>query len=997
MIRSRQLQLAEDVRELARELEGVVTGEVRFDAGSRAMYAHDASNYRQPPIGVVIPRDVGDVEHTLRVCRARGVPVLGRGGGTSLAGQCVNHAVVIDFSKYLHQVIEIDAARRRVRVEPGCILDDLRRELARVGLTFGPDPATHSHCTLGGMLGNNSCGVHSVMGELYGPGARTSDHVESLEIVTYDGLRLRVGATPEAELARLTREPGRVGEIYRGLVRLRDRHADEIRRRFAPIPRRVSGYNLDELLPEKGFHVGRALVGTESTCVTVLEATLEVYPAPAGRALVVLGFADLERAGEAVPRLRELGPIGLEGMDDRLVEDIKLAHLHDETIGLLPQGRAWLLVELGGGSRAEAVERARALVGAVGGGPGAPSVKLFDREEEEAWIWEIRESGLAATAFVPGQGDAWPGWEDSAVPPDQVGPYLRELRELLDRHGYECSLYGHFGQGCVHTRIDFDLSSPEGIARYRRFTDEAADLVLRRGGSLSGEHGDGQARGELLVKQFGEELVGAFREFKALWDPEGRMNPGKVVDAMRRDEHLKLADYHPPEPALTLHPAADGGDFRHAALRCVGVGRCRRTEGGTMCPSFMVTREEMHTTRGRARMLFEMMHGGVIEDGWASRAVKESLDLCLACKGCKGDCPVDVDIASYKAEFLSHYYRHHLRPRHAYAFGWIHRWALLGSYLPWLANLVTRTPGLRRLAAWIGGITPERPIPRFRGAPFSRRFVPRPGDGPPVILWPDTFNNHFFPEVLEAAAAVLDDAGYRVIVPRRHVCCGRALYDHGMLDLARRLWRRTYRILGEHVEQGTPIVGLEPSCVAAFRDELPGMFPGDEAAQRLSRQTLTLSELLVRRDYQPPRIAARALVHGHCHDKAILDFGAERHLLEQMGLELAVPDSGCCGLAGAFGFEPEHYDISMQIGERVLLPAVRAEPDTTLVIADGFSCREQVRHGAGRDAIHLAELLAAALRLRASRKPVAPQRHQPFIEHADRRVGRRDRERRGGL
>lgn len=961
MRRSAKLVVTDGVDELVQELHAGIDGEVRFDAGTRAIYAHDASNYRQPPIGVVLPRHAGDVEHALRTCRAHDVPVLGRGGGTSLAGQCVNRAVVLDFSKYMNRVLHVDTDRRQVRVQPGLILDHMRAALAPHGLTYGPDPATHDHCTLGGMLGNNSCGVHSMMGELYGSGPRTSDHVDSLEILTYDGLRLRVGKTSDAELDARCREPGRVGEIYRGLRALRDRYADQIRQRFAPIPRRVSGYNLDELLPENGFHVARALVGTESTCVTILEATLEIYPDRPCRVLLLLGFPDVYAAGDAIPRVRELRPVGLEGMDRQLIDDIEHTGLSLHAREILPAGDGWLLVELGADSMAEAEDEARRAMDAIGRGPTPPSMKLLTDAEHRAKLWAVREAGLGATAFPTGKRDTHEGWEDSAVPPDRVGAYLRELRALFQRYGYDGALYGHFGQGCIHTRIDFDFSTPEGIQRYLAFTNDAADLVVSHGGSLSGEHGDGQSRGELLAKQFGEELVGAFREFKRIWDPADRMNPGKIVDGLTRADDLELATYHPPPLATSFHPAQDHGDYRHAVRRCVGIGKCRRHEGGTMCPSYMVTHEEMHTTRGRARILFEMLHGGVIEDGWASDAVAEALDLCLSCKGCKGDCPVHVDIATDKSEFLSHYYRHHRRPRHAYAFGWIHRWARLGSLVPELANLVTQTPGLRRLAAWLAGIAPARPIPRFAPRPFTRTFVPRATGGPPVILWPDTFNNHFFPTTLDAAVDVLEDAGFTVLVPSAAVCCGRGMYDFGMLDLAKRLWRRTFRVLGDHVARGTPVVGLEPSCVAAFRDELRNLFPDDPRAQQLATQTRTLAELLVEHRYEPPRVHTRALLHGHCHEKAVLSFGAERQLLEQMQLDLAVPDTGCCGLAGSFGFEADHYDISMQIGERVLLPAVRAEEGTTILLADGFSCREQILHGTGRDAYHVAELLSAAL------------------------------------
>jgi FAD/FMN-containing dehydrogenase/Fe-S oxidoreductase len=928
--------------ELERELSRAIAGEVRFDRGSRGLYAHDASNYRQVPIGVVIPREIDDVLATLRICRAHGVPILGRGGGTSLAGQCVNEAIVLDFSKYMNRIVEIDVDRRRVRVQPGVVLDDLKAALAEHGLTYGPDPSTHSHCTLGGMIGNNSCGVHSVMAEFFGPGARTSDHVIELEVVTYDGVQLRVGATSEHELALRCREPGRAGEIYRGLVALRDRHADVIRAKFAPVPRRVSGYSLDELLPERGFHLARALTGTESTCVTILEATLEVYPMRPARALVVLGYPSVFEAADHVPQIREFKPVGLEAIDDRLVQDMKKTGMHEDDIGMLPDGKGWLLVELGGETREEAEAQAHELMARVKG----PTKKLYDDREEEHRMWKVRESALGATAYIPGAPDAYEGWEDAAVPPAQLGAYLRDFRALLDRYHLDTTLYGHFGQGCVHCRINFDFTDPSGIEQYKRFTAEAADLVVKHGGSLSGEHGDGQSRGELLRKQYGDDMIAAFRAFKQIWDPDDKMNPGKVVDGNKRTQNLKLAIYHPEPIATTYHPGQDHGDFRHAALRCVGIGNCRQKQGGTMCPSYMVTHEEKHSTRGRARLLYEMVQGDVIRDGWQSEDVKDALDLCLSCKGCKGDCPVHVDMAQYKSEFLSHYYKHNRRPVHAYAFGWIHRWARLASWMPSIANAFA--PVLAKLA----GIATERPMPRFAKRPFTRSFT-EIGDGPEVLLWPDTFNNHFFPETLHSAAVVLADAGYRVIIPRAHVCCGRALYDYGMLDLAKKLWRHTFDVL----PRGVPIVGLEPSCVAAFHDEMPDLMPDAP-----DLEVFTLAGFLARREYQPPQLPGHALLHGHCHHKSVLDFDAERELLANMGLQLELPDAGCCGLAGSFGFQRDHYDISMAIGERVLLPAVR-ETDA-LLIADGFSCREQIRHGAGRHAYHAAEIIAATLEAR---------------------------------
>ena len=576
---------------LARELKSKISGEVRFDDGSRALYSTDASNYRQVPIGVVIPRGVEDIVETFKIARSYTVPVLGRGCGTSLAGQCCNAALVIDTSKYLNSVLEVDPVRRLARVEPGTILDDLRRATEPYGLTFGPDPATHTHCTIGGMIGNNSCGVHSVLAEFYGPGPRTADNVEELEVLTYDGLRLRARSHSDPEIDSILAAGGRKAEIYRRLKALRDRYGELIRARFPRIPRRVSGYNLPDLLPEKGFNLASALAGTESTCVMTLQATVKLIPNPKCRALLILGYPSVYEAGDHVVEIRELKPVGLEGFDDTLMEYAKKKRLHPEGATLLPDGAGWLMVEFGGEDQREATDRAREAMQRLKKRNGAPSMALYDQPENMSQVWEIRESGLGATAFVPGESDTWPGWEDSAVPPEKIGDYLRDIRKLFKKHNYTCSLYGHFGEGCLHTRIDFDLTTDEGIKKFRNFTAEAAEIVVSRyGGSISGEHGDGQARGDLLRVMFGNEIVGAFREFKSIWDPEWKMNPGKVIDPYPRDHNLRLgADYRPADPPTHFKFRDDAGRFGRAALRCVGVGKCRRMDGA--CDRFVFITE----------------------------------------------------------------------------------------------------------------------------------------------------------------------------------------------------------------------------------------------------------------------------------------------------------------------------------------------------------------------------------------------------------------------
>lgn len=959
--RAREVDTAGLERALRRHLQG----EVDFSSQARALYATDASNYRQVPMGLVRPRGEEDVIATVRLCREYGAPVLSRGGGTSLAGQCCNVAVVMDMSRHYNRLLELDVQGRRARVQPGLVLDDLRTEALQYSLTFGPDPATHNRCTLGGMLGNNACGVHAQMA------GRMEYNVESLEVLTYDGLRLRVGPTSEEELERLCHEPGRPGSLYRGLKSLRDRYADLIRARYPNIPRRVSGYNLPELLPENGFNLARALVGTEGTCVTILEATLKLIHHPPHQALVVLGYPDVYSAADHVLEVARHQPMGLEGVDQQLLYGMRRKGLHTEKISLLPEGQGWLLVELGGETREEAVDKACALMEALRRGKSPPSMSLFDDPEQAHELWKVRESGLGATAFIPGEPDAWPGWEDSAVAPERLGEYLRGLRQLLDRHGYKAALYGHFGQGCVHSRINFELKTAEGLRTYRAFIEEAAELVVRLGGSFSGEHGDGQARAELLPKMFGPELVRAMEEFKGLWDPENGMNPGKVVRPHRLDEDLRLGThYHPPAVKTEFAFPQDQGSFARATLRCVGVGKCRRTEGGVMCPSYMVTQEEKHSTRGRAHLLFEMLQGDPVREGWRSEAVKEALDLCLACKGCKSDCPVNVDMATYKAEFLRHYYRGRLRPRHAYAFGLIMLWARLGARVPRLANFLTQTPRLRELARWAAEVHPERRIPPFAARTFQRQVRRRQRAAPalaprgPVILFPDTFNNHFHPDTAQAALEVLEAAGFEVRVPQGFLCCGRPLYDYGMLDTAKALLRHTLERFREEIEAGVPFVVLEPSCAAVFRDELLQLFPGDDDARRLAGQTYVLSELLQKHapDFEPPRLERQAVVQTHCHHHAVMGFSAEQQLMRRMGLEARVPDSGCCGMAGAFGFEAPHYEVSQACGERVILPAVRQAPTDALVVADGFSCREQIAQGTGRMPLHLSQVLRMALR-----------------------------------
>jgi FAD/FMN-containing dehydrogenase/Fe-S oxidoreductase len=953
-----------DRRALAHQLMRTVEGEVRFTDGARALYANDASVYRQVPLGVVVPKSARDVIATVEVCREHGAPIVARGCGTGLAGQTVNEGVLIDFSKYMHELLELNPDERYARVQPGIVLDRLREKAEEHELTFGPDPATHSRCTLGGMIGNNSCGTHSIMAGV------TADNIDSLDVVLYDGTRMTVpSSVSDEELERTIAAGGRVGEIYAALRDLRDRYGDLVRERFPKIPRRISGYNLDALLPEKGFNLAAALVGTEATCALVLEARCKLVHSPQYRSLVLLGYDDCPTSADQVPEIMKFDPIGLETFDRRLVDNElkKGFKRHPE---LLPGGDAWLLVEFGGDSKEDSDEQAERMLAALQKQKG-PHVdtKLYEDSKQIAEVWEIREGGVGHSK-VPGEHPGWPSWEDAAVAPERIGDYIRDLEELCEKHGRKVScIFGHVGHGCVHSRIDFDFLTPEGVQNYRRFLEEAAELVgSKYHGSLSGEHGDGQARAELLDRMFGGELVQAFREFKAIWDPDGKMNPGKVSDPYPLDTNIRTGpDYHTGEVSTRFLFPEDNGSFASAAERCFGVGACRDQEG-TMCPSYQVTMEEKHSTRGRARMLFEMMRGDVVGDGWRSEEVKESLDLCLACKGCKHECPVRVDMATYKAEFLSHYWSKRLRPRHAYALGLIYWEAQLASRMPKLANALTQREPFATLSKRLVGVAPERKPPAFAQRTFRDWFASRgrvQGGRPKVLLWADTFNNFFHPEVAIAAVEVLEAAGYEVTVPERSLCCGRPLYDYGMLTLARWHLRQILRNLRTEIQAGTPVVALEPSCGAVLRDELQGMFPHDEDAKRLGRLTMSIGEFLAQKatDWQPPSLDRRAIVHLHCHQKATSDTDCDAKVLERLGVDYELLDSGCCGLAGSFGYEAgEKYEVSVKAGEQVLLPAVREAPKHALVITDGFSCRSQIEHRSDREAMHLAQVVQMALR-----------------------------------
>jgi FAD/FMN-containing dehydrogenase/Fe-S oxidoreductase len=971
-------------RELEALLKKSLRGDVRFDLGSRALYAADSSNYRQLPVGVILPRDAADVEAALAACRATGAAVLPRGAGTSLAGQCANVAVVFDFSRYMNKLGLIDPAAKLARVEPGIVLDRLRDAAEVHHLTYGPDPATHSRCTLGGMIGNNSCGAHGLMA------GKVVDNIESLDLVLYDGTRMTVGRTSPAELKALIHGGGRVGQIYADLAKLRDRYSSLILEKYPRIPRRVSGYNLDELLDENGFNVARALVGSEGTCATVVAATLNLTNSPPFRVLTVLSFADVFLAADVVPRVLEFGPIGLEGFDGLLVDFMRRKNLAMDDVSLLPPGGGFLLVEMGAWDAAEAHAKAKALAHAAQGWAEAPAARIYSAEDAAA-VWRVRESALGATAFVPGEPERFEGWDDAGIPPARLGDYLRQLTALMAEYGYRSPLYGHYGQGCVHLRINFDFHTVEGVRRFREFIDRAADLVLSLGGSLSGEHGDGQARAALLPKMFGPELIRAFQEFKAIWDPANRMNPGKLSDAVRvydPVENLRHAPFVAGETQATLEThfvfAADQGSLECATARCVGVGACLKTEGGVMCPSYRATGEEQHSTRGRARLLWEMLAGALRKEGFQSKAVHEALDLCLSCKACKTECPVAVDMTAYKSEYLAQRYKHRPHPLHHYIFGFADLLARLGSITPALTNAVLTGRFTSPLIKRIVGVAQERQLPRLAGKSYKKARlasnettnVPRALSGKNatkaepagehVVLWADTWNNYYHPQTLAAAEAVLTQAGFRVQVPKGHICCGRALYDFGLLGAARAYLAKVLDRMAPEIEAGLPFIFLEPSCASVFKDEALEFFPDDLRAQRMSKQVWLLADWLAARapEWVTGRLeGAQVILHGHCHHKAV--FGGpvnEIALLKKAGAAVKLINSSCCGMAGPFGFEADKFEVSKAIANLGLLPAVNSAAPATIIVADGFSCREQINQLSDREGMHFAEVLAGSRR-----------------------------------
>jgi FAD/FMN-containing dehydrogenase/Fe-S oxidoreductase len=952
-----------DLRDVALALRSAGIAEVDASTRRRAEYSSDASNYRIVPAAVVYPHDAAEVAATLSVCRELGVALTARGGGTSIAGNSIGPGIVLDFSRHMDAIIDIDPEQRRAVVQPGVVLDAITAAAAPAGLRFGPDPSTHSRATIGGTIGNNACGSRALG---YG---RTSNNVLDLELLTADGTaftarrygREGLASVVGPELALLTR----LNEIVNARLGL-------IRTEFGRFPRQVSGYSLEQLLPENGADLAKFLVGTEGTLAVLTQASVRLVPTPRAVALVVLGYPDMAAAADAAPGLLAHQPVALEGMNARLV-DVLRRRRGSAAVPDLPRGGGWLFAETVGESLDEAVAAGHRLAADAGALESAVVTG-----SAAAQLWRIREDGAGLGGRTPAGEPAWPGFEDAAVPPAQLGAYLREFEGLMKTYELDALLYGHFGDGCVHGRIDFPFRSRPDV--FRAFMLEAAAMVGRYGGSISGEHGDGRARSELLPFMYSAEAIATFAAVKDVFDPDDVLNPGVIVAPSAIDSDLRVPAARPLRRNLAFAYPHDHGDLSTAVHRCVGVGRCRSDNtsvGGVMCPSFLATRDEKDSTRGRARVLQEMMNGELVERSWGAPELVEALDLCLSCKGCSVDCPAGVDMATYKAEVLHQRYRRRLRPASHYALGWLPRAARFAARSPRLVNAVLSRPVIARAIKAAGGIDARRELPQFAPMTFRRWFAERkrPHDhahahdhdhdhsaGRPVMLWVDTFTDNFSPEVGQAAVRVLEAAGYSVLIPDGPVCCGLTWISTGQLDGARRQLRRTFAALQPALSAGLPIVGIEPSCTAVLRRDGAELLADDPRSAAIAASTTTLAELLAATEgFAVPRLdGVRAVAQPHCHHHAVMGWGPDQALLAAAGADVQAV-GGCCGLAGNFGVERGHYEVSVAVAETALLPAVRAADADTVLLADGFSCRTQLQQLAGRDSVHLAQLLADAL------------------------------------
>jgi len=951
------------VNDLDRELRNVIRGDVRFDAASRLLYSTDASMYQVEPVGVVIPRDGDDVQAALEVARRHRVAVLPRGGGTSLTGQTVNHALVLDFSRHMDQMLEVNAEELWARVQPGLVQDNLNDQVRSLGLQFGPDTSTSNRATLGGMLGNNSGGSHSIA---YG---LTVEHVIELTTRLADGSRAVFGeVTPEAFAAKC-RAPGLEGEIYREVARIRDTYADEIRTRYPAHWRRVSGYNLDELVKDRPLNMARVVVGSEGTLVTVLEAKVRLVRRPRKTALEVIHYHDIQEALESSQPILETGPYAVE-LTDKMILDLARNNIEQSQRMGFVQGdpAAIMIVEYAGETDAEVRAKIEALDACRQRGRFGYAAHVARDTAEQQSIWKLRKAGLGLLLGMKGDKKPIAFVEDTAVEPRHLAEFVSSFREIFAKHDTVGAYYGHCSVGCLHIRPVIDLKTPRGLEQVRAIADEITDLVVRFRGTLSSEHGDGRARSPYLEKLFGPRLMQAFRELKHAFDPDNRMNPGNLVAPVGITDHLRYGTQYTTWEPSTLLDFSEQGGFAAAIEMCNGVGACRKTLEGTMCPSYMATKDEEHSTRGRANALRAALSGRLPKAEFTGRRLYEVMDLCLECKGCKAECPANVDMAKLKYEFLHHYYEANGLPLRNRLFGQIAKVNRLGSRLPALVNRLSGLAPSRWALEKIAGIDRRRPLPSLAAETFDdwfRRHTP-PAAAPrgEVVLFNDTFVTYNVPEIARAAVEVLEAAGYRVVLVDRK-CCGRPLISKGMLTQAREHAAWNVAQLAPYARRGVAIVGLEPSCLLTLRDETVDLLRTDDA-RAVARQSLLFEEFLVRERGRGLALkfganGRKALLHGHCHQKALVGTAPTVAALRWAGFEVSEVDSGCCGMAGSFGFEREHYDVSVALGNRRLAPAVKAAPAETEIVAPGISCRQQIQHLAGRRAKHPAEVLREAL------------------------------------
>lgn len=972
-----------------------------------AEYSYDASNYRVAPLAVVFPRTVEDVVAVVAACRETATPLIGRGGGTSMAGNAMGPGVVLDFSRHMTTIHAIDETSGTVAVDPGVVLAVLSREAEKATgnrFTFAPDPSSKNRATVGGSLGNDACGNHSVR---YG---RTSDHVAEIDVVTSAGARLTATATglratdPEDKASA-----ARAAALSTSFKDLAHNHLSEFRLELERIQRQVSGYHLANLLPENGFNMARALAGSEGTCAIIVGARMKLVPKPASALLVCLGYADVVDAARDIMTILEFSPAAVEGIDEAIVDTMRFRR-GDGSVTGLPEGKAWLYVDLDGDNPDEVRAEADRLLTRLKENGRLVDGRTIPDLQERASLWRVREDGAGLSARLSTGGESWPGWEDSAVAPENLAGYLSDFRGLLDRHDLTGVMYGHFGAGCMHIRITYDLRTEAGRSVFRAFTKEAAELVVRHGGSLSGEHGDGRARSELLPLMYSPRMLAAFATYRRTWDPAGILNPGSLTDPDPMDGNLALQGI--PErqwrTSFDLRPIAAGGGsttetdtpetstgsgtdpWVHAVQSCIGVGRCRTDFGGVMCPSYRATKDEKDSTRGRSRVLQDMVRGArTVEEGWKSEEVREALDLCLSCKACSSDCPTGVDMATYKSEFFSHYYEGKLRPMSHFSLGWLPRWLKITGRIAPLVNAVMSTP-LAKAASALGGLTTQRALPRFAGAGEWRREVAAAGVGPVtkydggagpgadgVVLFVDTFTRGFRPEVAGAAARVLAASGSTTECSA-DACCGLTWISTGQLDTAKKLMGQAAVALDDGTDR--PIVVVEPSCAAALRKDLPELVHTDQARRVAARVRSFASHIeeLTKTGWMPAPaqpLPDQVVLQTHCHEYSVFGAGTQRSALGAVGVESVVDATGCCGVAGNFGFEKEHFDVSMLVAEQSLAPALRQTEADSVVLTDGFSCAMQVKQlDDSRPGRHLAQLLdpgeQAAVNSQRSRQPI---------------------------